>query len=51
MVAGENTLNALCARVVLRGIAREGRYDPAAFLDDYVAFMTTPGEAGARGGG
>lgn len=44
MAAGENTLNALCARVVLRGIsANGGRYDPGLFLKDYVTYMTTPG--------
>jgi len=44
MSAGENTLNALCARVVLRGIAAEsGQYSSRRFLNDYVAFMTTPG--------
>lgn len=29
MVAGENTLNALCARVVTRGIAAKGRCVPS----------------------
>ncbi|GBF98933.1 hypothetical protein Rsub_11725 [Raphidocelis subcapitata] len=44
MAAGENTLNALCTRVVVRGIAADGgRYAPSTFLRDYVAFMTTPG--------
>eukprot|EP00197_Chlamydomonas_leiostraca_P004699 CAMPEP_0202866534 /NCGR_PEP_ID=MMETSP1391-20130828/7852_1 /ASSEMBLY_ACC=CAM_ASM_000867 /TAXON_ID=1034604 /ORGANISM="Chlamydomonas leiostraca, Strain SAG 11-49" /LENGTH=366 /DNA_ID=CAMNT_0049546491 /DNA_START=218 /DNA_END=1318 /DNA_ORIENTATION=+ len=43
MKAGENTLNALCARVVMRSIAQRGGYDPAGFLQDYVQFMTTPG--------
>ncbi|KAF6262383.1 ADP-ribosylglycohydrolase-domain-containing protein [Scenedesmus sp. NREL 46B-D3] len=44
MAAGENTLNAICARVVMRGIAANGgKYDPAVFLRDYVGFMTTPG--------
>lgn len=44
MKAGENTLNALCARVVLRGIAENGgSYSPSVFLRDYVKFMTTPG--------
>jgi hypothetical protein len=44
MAAGENTLNALCARVVLRGIADNGgKYDARRFLADYVKFMTTPG--------
>eukprot|EP00200_Dunaliella_tertiolecta_P005344 CAMPEP_0202358460 /NCGR_PEP_ID=MMETSP1126-20121109/12118_1 /ASSEMBLY_ACC=CAM_ASM_000457 /TAXON_ID=3047 /ORGANISM="Dunaliella tertiolecta, Strain CCMP1320" /LENGTH=338 /DNA_ID=CAMNT_0048951625 /DNA_START=249 /DNA_END=1265 /DNA_ORIENTATION=- len=43
MKAGENTLNALCARVVMRGIAANGGYDPKHILDEYVKFMTTPG--------
>jgi ADP-ribosylglycohydrolase len=44
MVAGENTLNAVCARVVLRGITdNQGTYSKAKFLEDYVKFMTTPG--------
>ncbi|KAI8462695.1 MAG: ADP-ribosylglycohydrolase-domain-containing protein [Monoraphidium minutum] len=44
MKAGENTLNALCARVVLRDIAANGgSYSPASFLQSYVKFMTTPG--------
>lgn len=44
MKAGENTLNALCERLVVRGVAREkGAYGPAVFLKDYVSFMTTPG--------
>lgn len=44
MAAGENTLNAVCARVVMRGIAANGGiYSPERFLEDYVAFMTTPG--------
>ncbi|KAK3244440.1 hypothetical protein CYMTET_45942 [Cymbomonas tetramitiformis] len=43
MIAGENTLNALCARLVMRSIAAEGGYSTDRFLDDYVRFMTTPG--------
>ncbi|KAF5838686.1 ADP-ribosylglycohydrolase-domain-containing protein [Dunaliella salina] len=43
MKAGENTLNALCARVVTRGIAANGGYDPKHILHEYVKFMTTPG--------
>lgn len=44
MKAGENTLNALCARLVTRGVARrQGDYPVSAFLEDYVGFMTTPG--------
>jgi hypothetical protein len=41
--AGENTLNALCARVVMRGMAEGKGYSAARFLSDYVAYMTTPG--------
>ena len=42
MAAGENTLNAQCARVLLRTIAAgQGAYDPRKFLEAYVAFMTT----------
>lgn len=43
MSAGSNTLNAVCARLLLRLCARDGAYSEAAFLKDYVAFMTTPG--------
>lgn len=40
MTAGENTLNAHCARVLMRCLARTGgQYDPAAFLSDYISFM------------
>lgn len=42
MKAGENTLNAHCARVVMRGmIAAGGRYRQEVFLDDYIGFMTS----------
>jgi len=41
MQAGENTLNAHCTRVLLRALAANaGHYDPARFLQDYIAFMT-----------
>ncbi|PSC74603.1 ADP-ribosylation crystallin J1 [Micractinium conductrix] len=43
MAAGENTLNALCARVATRGIAQRCAWSAEAFLEDYVKFMTTPG--------
>ena len=44
MAAGENTLNALVARVLVRTLTLEGSaYKPASFLREYVAFMTTPG--------
>jgi ADP-ribosylglycohydrolase len=42
MQAGDNTLNLLCARVLLRSLNANGRHDPADFLRDYVSFMTTP---------
>ena len=41
--AGDNTLNLLCGRVLLRTMGRAGRYDSAAFLREYVHFMTTRG--------
>jgi len=41
MKAGENTLNAHCARVVTRAmIDAGGRYEKNRFLDDYIRFMT-----------
>ena len=42
MQAGDNTLNLLCARVLLRSLNTNGRHDPADFLREYVNFMTTP---------
>jgi len=48
MAAGDNTLNALCARVVMRSITENGgRYDPDLALKAYVKFMTTPGGCGS----
>ncbi|EFJ51855.1 hypothetical protein VOLCADRAFT_103347 [Volvox carteri f. nagariensis] len=43
MKAGENTLNAICARLVLRNLAKEKGYSTSSWLQDYVTFMTTPG--------
>ena len=43
MQAGENTLNALCARLLVRCMVRHKAYDRAHFLADYVDFMTTEG--------
>lgn len=43
MAAGENTLNAVCTRLVMRSIAAEKGYKTGRFLADYVQFMTTPG--------
>jgi len=40
--SGDNTLNLLCVRVLLRSINKTGRYDAGDFLREYVAFMTTP---------
>lgn len=41
--SGDNTLNLLCARLLLRTMNQTGSYDPAAFMDAYISFMTTPG--------
>ena len=42
MKAGENTLNAHCARLVTRTlIDNGGEYDPTRFLQNYIAFMTS----------
>lgn len=41
MKAGDNTLNALCARLVLRSIAAGGGYDSSRFLADYVKVRLT----------
>lgn len=41
MQAGDSTLNALCARLVLRSLCRKKAHDTADFLADYVQFMTT----------
>lgn len=43
MRAGENTLEAHVARVLLRTAAEAGGYDGDRFLSAYVSFMTTPG--------
>ena len=41
MGPGDNTLNAYCARVLMRSLANAGEhYDPQAFLSDYIGFMT-----------
>ncbi|HRW67224.1 MAG TPA: ADP-ribosylglycohydrolase family protein [Candidatus Competibacter sp.] len=39
---GDNTLNLLCVRVLIRAINAAGHYAPADFLRDYIAFMTAP---------
>jgi ADP-ribosylglycohydrolase len=43
MRPGDNTLNLLCVRVLIRAINAAGHYEPTHFLRDYIAFMTTPG--------
>ncbi|KAL6078816.1 DUF608 domain-containing protein, variant 2 [Balamuthia mandrillaris] len=43
MRPGENTLNLLVLRVLLRSVVERGSYDADAFLQRYVEFMTTPG--------
>lgn len=40
--AGDNTLNAHLARVLLRSVNKRGGYEAGAFLDDFVAYMTNP---------
>jgi ADP-ribosylglycohydrolase len=42
MQAGDNTLNLLCARVLMRSLNDKGYYDPSDFLQEYVRFMTEP---------
>ena len=42
--AGENTLAAHLVRVLMRSVIRQGCYDPGAFIDDFVAHLTTPGQ-------
>ena len=41
--AGENTLAAQIVRVLMRSVIRCGRYDPDAFIEDFIAYLTTPG--------
>ncbi|MFT6878734.1 MAG: ADP-ribosylglycohydrolase [Granulosicoccus sp.] len=38
--AGENTLNAHCARLMLRHLVENGGYDKTRWLEAYIAFMT-----------
>ena len=42
MNAGDNTLNLLCARVLLRSLVSKGHYDSNDFLHEYIRFMTEP---------
>ena len=41
--AGENTVAAHLVRVLMRSVIENGRYDEDAFLDAFVAFLTTAG--------
>ena len=41
---GENTLGAHLVRVLMRSIIRQGRYEPEAFLEDFIDHLTTPGK-------
>jgi ADP-ribosylglycohydrolase len=41
--AGENTLNAHLVRLLMRRITEDGNYNPDHFLDDFIGYMTTPG--------
>jgi ADP-ribosyl-[dinitrogen reductase] hydrolase len=40
---GENTVAAHLARVLMRSVAIQGRYEEDHFLESFVRFMTTPG--------
>lgn len=40
--AGENTLAAHLVRVLMRSVIRCGRYDPDAFMEDFITHMTMP---------
>ena len=42
--AGENTLGAHLVRVLMRSVIANGNYDPDTFLDDFITYMTTPGQ-------
>ncbi len=44
LMAGENTLGANLARVLMRSVIARGRFEPRAFLEAFVEFLTTPGE-------
>lgn len=44
MQAGDNTLNLLCARVLMRSLNAVGDYDPKIFLQEYIGFMTKPNQ-------
>jgi len=42
--AGENTLAAQLVRVLMRSVIAGERYDPDAFIEAFIAHMTTPGQ-------
>lgn len=42
MLAGDNTLNLLCARVLLRSLNTKGNIDSTDYLHEYIRFMTEP---------
>jgi hypothetical protein len=44
LIAGENTLAAQLARVLMRSVIRCGRYVPREFIEDYIEHMTTIGK-------
>lgn len=44
MQAGDNTLNLLCARVLLRSLITNGCYDSTDYLHAYIRFMTEPNQ-------
>jgi len=41
--AGENTRGAQLIRVLMRSVVQSKRYDPQAFLNDFITHQTTPG--------
>lgn len=43
LTKGENTLHAHLTRVLLRAVGRDKKYDPNAFTNDFISFLTTPG--------
>lgn len=43
MKAGENTLGAQLVRILMRSVIHSKHYVPQAFLNDFVAYMTTAG--------
>ena len=42
--AGENTLGANLVRVLIRSVIKNGEYSQDSFLDDFIMYMTTPGQ-------